>query len=288
MELGLNLVMVRPDAHARDRRARRGGGLRLGVRARPRRVPGAGRRAPTRTAPTGRSRSPLDTPLHDPWVILSTDRRGDVDHRARHRRLRARAAPPVRHCAGGHLPRRPVGRAGDPGRRARDGWQRSSPPSASSPSAGSRGPRSASRCCAPSGPRRRNPSTTVVTSTSTPVHFAPRPVERPAPADPARRRLRRRAGPGRALRRRLDVGRGRHRGRGDRGAGHDRAGAAPASTAPSVAVRDHRPVPAADAPTTSPGSTALGVDRVVVMPWNRGRDAIPALEAFAETAIGSA
>jgi probable F420-dependent oxidoreductase len=32
----------------------------------------------------------------------------------------------------------------------------------------------------------------------------------------------------------------------------------------------------------------LGVDRVVVMPWNRGRDAIPALEAFAETAIGSA
>ncbi len=31
-----------------------------------------------------------------------------------------------------------------------------------------------------------------------------------------------------------------------------------------------------------------GVDRVVVMPWNRGRDAIPALEAFGETAIGSA
>lgn len=29
---------------------------------------------------------------------------------------------------------------------------------------------------------------------------------------------------------------------------------------------------------------ALGVDRVVVIPWNRGRDAIPALEAFAETA----
>lgn len=32
----------------------------------------------------------------------------------------------------------------------------------------------------------------------------------------------------------------------------------------------------------------FGVDRVVVMPWNRGRDAIPALEAFAETTIGSA
>jgi probable F420-dependent oxidoreductase len=30
---------------------------------------------------------------------------------------------------------------------------------------------------------------------------------------------------------------------------------------------------------------ALGVDRVVVMPWNRGRDAIPALEAFAESAM---
>ena len=30
---------------------------------------------------------------------------------------------------------------------------------------------------------------------------------------------------------------------------------------------------------------ALGVDRVVVIPWNRGRDAIPALEAFAETAM---
>ena len=30
---------------------------------------------------------------------------------------------------------------------------------------------------------------------------------------------------------------------------------------------------------------ALGVDRVVIMPWNRGRDAIPALEAFAETAM---
>ena len=30
---------------------------------------------------------------------------------------------------------------------------------------------------------------------------------------------------------------------------------------------------------------ALGVDRVMIMPWNRGRDAIPALEAFAETAM---
>jgi hypothetical protein len=29
----------------------------------------------------------------------------------------------------------------------------------------------------------------------------------------------------------------------------------------------------------------IGVDRVVVMPWNRGREAITALEAFAETAI---
>jgi probable F420-dependent oxidoreductase len=29
---------------------------------------------------------------------------------------------------------------------------------------------------------------------------------------------------------------------------------------------------------------ALGVDRVVTIPWDRGRDAIPALEAFAETA----
>jgi probable F420-dependent oxidoreductase len=33
---------------------------------------------------------------------------------------------------------------------------------------------------------------------------------------------------------------------------------------------------------------ALGVDRVVIMPWNRGRDAIPALEAFAETALARA
>jgi probable F420-dependent oxidoreductase len=33
---------------------------------------------------------------------------------------------------------------------------------------------------------------------------------------------------------------------------------------------------------------ALGVDRVVIMPWNRGRDAIPALEAFAETAMARA
>ena len=33
---------------------------------------------------------------------------------------------------------------------------------------------------------------------------------------------------------------------------------------------------------------ALGVDRVVVIPWNRGRDAIPALEAFAETAMARA
>jgi probable F420-dependent oxidoreductase len=33
---------------------------------------------------------------------------------------------------------------------------------------------------------------------------------------------------------------------------------------------------------------ALGVDRVVVIPWNRGRDAIPALEAFAETALARA
>jgi probable F420-dependent oxidoreductase len=32
----------------------------------------------------------------------------------------------------------------------------------------------------------------------------------------------------------------------------------------------------------------LGVDRVVVMPWNRGREAIDALETFAATAIGSA
>ncbi len=31
----------------------------------------------------------------------------------------------------------------------------------------------------------------------------------------------------------------------------------------------------------------LGVDRVVVMPWNRGREAIAALEAFAETALGT-
>ena len=31
----------------------------------------------------------------------------------------------------------------------------------------------------------------------------------------------------------------------------------------------------------------LGVDRVVVMPWNRGREAITALEAFAETAFGN-
>jgi probable F420-dependent oxidoreductase len=30
---------------------------------------------------------------------------------------------------------------------------------------------------------------------------------------------------------------------------------------------------------------ALGVDRVVTIPWDRGRDAIPALEAFAETAM---
>jgi probable F420-dependent oxidoreductase len=33
---------------------------------------------------------------------------------------------------------------------------------------------------------------------------------------------------------------------------------------------------------------ALGVDRVVIMPWDRGRDAIPALEAFAETAMARA
>jgi probable F420-dependent oxidoreductase len=33
---------------------------------------------------------------------------------------------------------------------------------------------------------------------------------------------------------------------------------------------------------------AIGVDRVVIIPWNRGRDAIPALEAFAETAMGRA
>jgi probable F420-dependent oxidoreductase len=33
---------------------------------------------------------------------------------------------------------------------------------------------------------------------------------------------------------------------------------------------------------------ALGVDRVVVIPWNRGRDAIPALEAFADTALARA
>jgi probable F420-dependent oxidoreductase len=32
----------------------------------------------------------------------------------------------------------------------------------------------------------------------------------------------------------------------------------------------------------------VGVDRVVVMPWNRGREAIAALEAFAETAIRNA
>ena len=32
----------------------------------------------------------------------------------------------------------------------------------------------------------------------------------------------------------------------------------------------------------------LGVDRVVVMPWNRGPGRDPTLEAFAETAIGSA
>jgi probable F420-dependent oxidoreductase len=32
----------------------------------------------------------------------------------------------------------------------------------------------------------------------------------------------------------------------------------------------------------------IGVDRVVVMPWNRGREAITALEAFAETAIRNA
>jgi probable F420-dependent oxidoreductase len=30
---------------------------------------------------------------------------------------------------------------------------------------------------------------------------------------------------------------------------------------------------------------AIGVDRVVIMPWNRGREAIPALEAFAEAAM---
>jgi alkanesulfonate monooxygenase SsuD/methylene tetrahydromethanopterin reductase-like flavin-dependent oxidoreductase (luciferase family) len=29
----------------------------------------------------------------------------------------------------------------------------------------------------------------------------------------------------------------------------------------------------------------MGVDRVVVLPWNRGREAITALEAFAETAL---
>ncbi len=33
---------------------------------------------------------------------------------------------------------------------------------------------------------------------------------------------------------------------------------------------------------------AIGVDRVVLIPWNRGRDAIPALEAFAETAMARA
>jgi probable F420-dependent oxidoreductase len=33
---------------------------------------------------------------------------------------------------------------------------------------------------------------------------------------------------------------------------------------------------------------AIGVDRVVIIPWNRGRDAIPALEAFAETAMSRA
>ena len=32
----------------------------------------------------------------------------------------------------------------------------------------------------------------------------------------------------------------------------------------------------------------LGVDRVVIIPWDRGRDAIPALEAFAETALARA
>ena len=32
----------------------------------------------------------------------------------------------------------------------------------------------------------------------------------------------------------------------------------------------------------------LGVDRVVIIPWNRGRDAIPALEAFVESAMACA
>ena len=30
---------------------------------------------------------------------------------------------------------------------------------------------------------------------------------------------------------------------------------------------------------------AAGVDRVILIPWDRGRDAIPALETYAETVV---
>ena len=93
-----------------------------------------------------------------------------------------------------------------------------------------------------------------------PVHFAPRPVQRAASADSPRRRLRPRVGARRPVGRRVDVGRGHHRRRPDRGADHD--GSLP-SPRPGVErrVRDHDPVPAADARRPRPARRLRGRPR---------------------------
>ena len=180
MELGLNLVMVRPERHARDRGPGRGGRATARCSCPTTSCSRCGSRARTRTAPTGRSRSPLDTPLYDPWVVLSTDRGGDVDHQARHRGLRAPAAPPVRHRACGHLGSTSCPAGARSSVSAPGGWRRSSPRSGSTPSDGSRGLEECVEVLRALWTEEQ-PSYHGRHFDFDAVHFAPRPVSTPHP-----------------------------------------------------------------------------------------------------------
>ena len=285
MELGLNLVMVRPtDMPAIAARAEEVGYGSVFVPDHvvfPVRV-----ESPYPYTPDGSFPFALDTPLYDPWVILTSIAGGDVDHRARHRDLRPPAPPSARHRPGGHVldvlsggrailgvgagwlaeefttlglePKRRFSRTEECIEVLRALW-----------TAGAAGvPRASLRLRpgalrAPPGPARRIP-----------------PILLGGDSDHA-------LAARRAVRRWLDLGRGRHRRR-----ARSRSGSRPSARSAATMVESDAFEITILLPRPTPDDLArlddLGVDRVVVMPWNRGRDAIPALEAFAETAIGSA
>ena len=149
---------------------------------------------------------------------------------------------------------------------------------------GSRGWKSASTCCAPSGPQEQ-PSYHGRHFDFEAVHFAPRPASTPHPP------ILLGGDSDHALARAARIGDGWMSG----GVSTEVGEIEQRVNAVRELRRDHGATDGFEItilfPRPTPDDLArledLGVDRVVVMPWNRGREAIDAFEAFAVSALGT-